>query len=106
MFIVKRMTQCFDSTKDVENSDFNLNLVVFELAHPCNKVVDAAAAAAGGVNAAALSKFAGAAQDAALSADAKKLGGLTGVGVKIGLSVGPGKIAAATKAATDLLLAL
>ena len=55
MFIVKRMTQCFDSTKDVENSDFNLNLVVFELAHPCNKVVDAAAAAAGGVNAAALS---------------------------------------------------
>lgn len=69
-------------------------------------VVDAAAAAAGGVSPAALTKFANAATDAALSADGKKIGGLTLAGGKLGLAVGPSKIAAATAAAVDLLGAL
>mmetsp|Transcript_19187 Transcript_19187/g.31059 ORF Transcript_19187/g.31059 Transcript_19187/m.31059 type:complete len:239 (+) Transcript_19187:151-867(+) len=69
-------------------------------------VVDAAAAAAGGVNADALSKFSKAATEAALSADGKKIGNLTFAGGKLGLSVGPSKIAAATAAAVDLISAL
>eukprot|EP00227_Mantoniella_beaufortii_P008125 CAMPEP_0197583732 /NCGR_PEP_ID=MMETSP1326-20131121/6556_1 /TAXON_ID=1155430 /ORGANISM="Genus nov. species nov., Strain RCC2288" /LENGTH=236 /DNA_ID=CAMNT_0043147991 /DNA_START=97 /DNA_END=807 /DNA_ORIENTATION=+ len=71
-----------------------------------DKVVDAAAAAAGGVSPAALSKFSKLATEAALSADGKKIGGLTFAGGRLGLSVGPGKITAATAAAVDLLTAL
>ena len=71
-----------------------------------DKVVDAAAVVAGGVNPDSLSKFAKAATEAATSADGKKIGNLTLQGGKLGLAVGPGKITTATAAALDLFTAL
>ena len=58
------------------------------------------------MNSAALSKFASAATDAALTADGKKIGNLTFKGGALGLAVGPSKVTAATAAAVDLLSAL
>ena len=71
-----------------------------------DKVVDAAAVVAGGVNPNSLSKFAKAATEAATTADGKKIGNLTLQGGKLGLAVGPGKITTATAAALDLFTAL
>lgn len=71
-----------------------------------NAVVDAAASVAGTVDSTKVSEFSSKATATLLSAGKGELRGLTFQATKVGLSVGPAKVATATKAAGELVLAL